>query len=40
MAVEAIYHVTCMTNVRLWMPSDKKRGRRIDSNMSEKFNES
>ena len=37
MAKEAIYHVTCMTNFRLWMPSDKKRGRPIDSNMLENF---
>ena len=36
-AEEAIYHVTCMTNFRLWMPSDKKRERPIGSNILEKF---
>ena len=34
---EAIHHVTCMTNFRLWMPSDKKGGCSIDSNMSKNF---
>ena len=37
-AEEAIYHFTCMTNFRLWMSSEKKRGRPIDSNMSKNFN--
>ena len=36
-AEEDIYHVTCMTNFRLWMPSDKKYECPIDSNISENF---
>ena len=36
-AEEAIYHVTYMTNFRLWMPSGKKRRRPIDTNTSENF---
>ena len=36
-AEEGIYHVTCMTNFRLWMPSDKKRGHPTDPNMLENF---
>ena len=36
-AQEAIYHISCMKHFRLWMPSGKKRGRPIDSYMSENF---
>ena len=37
MTEKAIYHVTCMINFRLWMPSDKKLGFPIDSKISENF---
>ena len=38
-AEEAIYHVTCMTDFRIWMPSDKKHGRPTDSNMNSSINQ-